>query len=114
MVWGDAHRWSGKAGGESSSEPKQLMATTSCRFHIIQMTKAGNGVLRHFAGRMAFMEIPKAGHMAIDPTLPGTILQRLNTAHSAWQQRLLAWATPGALPLDRVGNDPNFETYTFG
>ena len=52
--------------------------------------------------------------MAIDPTLPGTILQRLNTAHSAWQQRLLAWATPGALPLDRVGNDPNFETYTFG
>ena len=78
------------------------------------MTKAGNGVRCYFAGRMAFMEIPKAGHMAIDPSLPRTILQRLNTAHSARQQRLQAWTTPGALPLDRVGNDPNFETYTFG
>jgi hypothetical protein len=64
------------------------MATTSCRFHIIQMAKAGTGVR--------------------------TILQRLNRAHSAWQQHLQAWATPGALPLDRVGNNPNFETYTFG
>jgi hypothetical protein len=78
------------------------------------MTKAGNGVRCYFAGRMAFMEIPKAGHMAIDPSLPRTILQRLNTAHSAWQQHLQAWATPGALPLDRVGNNPNLETYPFG
>lgn len=43
-----------------------------------------------------------------------TFLQRLNTAHSAWQQPLQAWATPGAPPRDRVGNDPNFETYPFG
>lgn len=62
------------------------------------MTKADTGVRRYFAGKMAFMEIPKAGHMAIGPTLPRTILQRLNTAHSAWQQRLQAWQPQAPYP----------------
>ena len=61
------------------------------------MAKAGNGARRYFAGKMTFMEIPKAGHMAIDPTLPRTILQRLNTAHSAWQHRLQGRVTQEAL-----------------